>query len=401
MNTNRPRATWAIGRRELVAMVVGALLYGGLSYLNSVFKLQAAPGLQIRPGVAVPIFFGFVYGPWVGLVTGLVGNFIGDWSSGLLPYCVAHPGWTPNCALYPTGNAFFDFMRTMIINWQVGNGLMGLVPGLAALFYRQYYTGHDQLRALAVTAGAILAGIGFASFTHVYVDAPLSLEMALNLYFLPTVKVNLVNAAVLVPLLLFNYEHIDLTSMDWLHSGLMQRLLLAILISAALPVALLGLFLTQQATTTVTVSSTELLVKVAFTIVLALLFSVTNAALLAQVLSRPLLRLTNAAQAMEAGKLTETQAGELTQAVGTDEISRLSLMFGRMAQEVIMRETKLRKQVEALKIEIDEVKCKKQVEEITDSDFFRNLQTKARSIRRRDLPAEASAPAKPLPPPPA
>jgi len=104
---------------------------------------------------------------------------------------------------------------------------------------------------------------------------------------------------------------------------------------------------------------------------------------------------------MEAGKLTEAQAGELTQAVGTDEIGRLSLMFGRMAQEVIMRETNLRQQVEALRIEIDEVKCKKQVEEITDSDFFRDLQTKARSIRRRDPPAEASAPAKPLPPPPA
>jgi hypothetical protein len=42
------------------------------------------------------------------------------------------------------------------------------------------------------------------------------------------------------------------------------------------------------------------------------------------------------------------------------------------------------------------VKRTKQVTEITDSDFFQDLQAKARSIRRRHPPAEASDPDEPF-----
>jgi hypothetical protein len=43
----------------------------------------------------------------------------------------------------------------------------------------------------------------------------------------------------------------------------------------------------------------------------------------------------------------------------------------------------LKRQLEALKIEIDETKRKKQVSEIADSDFFRELQAKARDMRAK------------------
>lgn len=61
-----------------------------------------------------------------------------------------------------------------------------------------------------------------------------------------------------------------------------------------------------------------------------------------------------------------------------------------MSNEVQAREQRLQKQVQDLKIEIDESKRQEQVSEIVDSDFFQDLQSKARAIRRqrRDRPSE-------------
>jgi len=322
----RARATWAVGRREWLAMIVGVGLYGGLSWMTNIFPLQAATDLQIRPGMAVPIVFGFIFGPVVGFVTGALGNLAGDLVSGLLPYVYAKP----------MGNALFDLLRGYLVNWQLGNGLMGLIPGLAALAYRRYWTWRDQLRALAFAALGVIAGMGVAAFLHPWVDFTVDLGTAFRHYFLPVVRVNLLNAVILVPILLFNYERIDLNLSEWLRSGLLQRLTLVILISAALPVALLGLFLTQQ-TTGMAVREGGLTFKLAFTVVLTLLFTAANAALLAQSISRPLLRLTGAARSMEAGRFTLAQAAELKQTGGNDEVQQLSRIFGQMAQEVIVR----------------------------------------------------------------
>ena len=57
-----------------------------------------------------------------------------------------------------------------------------------------------------------------------------------------------------------------------------------------------------------------------------------------------------------------------------------------MVDKVYQREQTLRKQVEELKIEIDEVRRRKDVVDIVETDFFRDLQSKAREMReRRDL----------------
>ena len=53
------------------------------------------------------------------------------------------------------------------------------------------------------------------------------------------------------------------------------------------------------------------------------------------------------------------------------------------ALEAYIREQGLKQQIEKLRIEIDEVKRQKQVSEIVDTDFFRDLQAKARAMRGR------------------
>jgi hypothetical protein len=52
------------------------------------------------------------------------------------------------------------------------------------------------------------------------------------------------------------------------------------------------------------------------------------------------------------------------------------------ALEVYMREEGLRRQIETLHIQIDEAKRARHVSQITESDYFRRLQTRARALRR-------------------
>ena len=64
-----------------------------------------------------------------------------------------------------------------------------------------------------------------------------------------------------------------------------------------------------------------------------------------------------------------------------DALGQLARVFQRMAREVVDRERRLKAQVQQLRIEIDEARAARKVEEITDTDFFRNLQEKASKLR--------------------
>jgi hypothetical protein len=54
-----------------------------------------------------------------------------------------------------------------------------------------------------------------------------------------------------------------------------------------------------------------------------------------------------------------------------------------MACEVAARERSLKAQVRELRIEIDEAKAARQVAEITETDYFRDLLSKADALRKR------------------
>lgn len=51
------------------------------------------------------------------------------------------------------------------------------------------------------------------------------------------------------------------------------------------------------------------------------------------------------------------------------------------AEQVMERERRLRAQIEQLRIEIDQVKRRRQVAEITDTEYFQELQKKSRQMR--------------------
>jgi uncharacterized membrane protein len=101
-------AAWEVGTRQVVYMAIGAALYGIFSWLfnGTVFVVPSVSLVSIRPAIAIPVFFGFAFGPVVGFFTGAVGNILGDFLT----------GW----GVFPV--------------WDIGNGLIGLVAGLVMLF---------------------------------------------------------------------------------------------------------------------------------------------------------------------------------------------------------------------------------------------------------------------------
>jgi methyl-accepting chemotaxis protein len=106
------------------------------------------------------------------------------------------------------------------------------------------------------------------------------------------------------------------------------------------------------------------------------------AGLLARTITNPVRRLTNAAQAIESGERFEPE--RIASITGSgDELGHLARVFSRMALEVQAREERLKKQVEQLRIEVDEVKKARQVAEITETDYFRELRQHAAEMRKK------------------
>lgn len=98
-------------------------------------------------------------------------------------------------------------------------------------------------------------------------------------------------------------------------------------------------------------------------------------------IATPILSITQAAEEIEAEKFELTS---LTPVLNrSDELGKLARVFQHMARQVYEREQKLKQQVQELRIEIDQSKKQQQVEEITGTDYFQNLQQKAKNIRRK------------------
>ena len=81
----------------------------------------------------------------------------------------------------------------------------------------------------------------------------------------------------------------------------------------------------------------------------------------------------------------ETGTFESTQLDGVagrgDALGQLAQVFQRMAAEIRSREQRLTQQVRQLRIEIDEARAARQVAEITQTQYFQELQARAAELR--------------------
>lgn len=90
-------------------------------------------------------------------------------------------------------------------------------------------------------------------------------------------------------------------------------------------------------------------------------------------------RVTAAASAVESGAFNLESLDQVGRR--PDALGQLARVFQGMAKEVAAREQRLRREVQQLKIEIDDVRAARQVEEITESEYFRRLQQKVDELR--------------------
>jgi uncharacterized membrane protein len=144
---SRDNKMWEVGTRQVVYMAIGAALYAIFSFLfnGTVFVVPSVSQVALRPAIAIPMFFGYTFGPVVGFFTGAVGNMFGDALTGF--------GLSPQ--------------------WSIGNGLIGLVSGLVFLFQDK----KKSLNTVLIVSG-VLAAIALALFAlnpatqnKVYVNA--------------------------------------------------------------------------------------------------------------------------------------------------------------------------------------------------------------------------------------
>lgn len=143
----RSSGAWDVGTRQVVYMAIGAALYAVLSYLfnGTVFVVPSVSQVALRPAIAIPMFFGYAFGPTVGFFTGAVGNMFGDALTGF--------GLSPQ--------------------WSVGNGLIGMIAGMATLFA-------DKKKGINVVL--IISILLAAIATAIYLLSP---NLANLLYFSP------------------------------------------------------------------------------------------------------------------------------------------------------------------------------------------------------------------------
>lgn len=112
--------------------------------------------------------------------------------------------------------------------------------------------------------------------------------------------------------------------------------------------------------------------------------------LISGALTRSIKTLTIAAARIGEGDYSQ-DFSQLTKARFPDEITKLAAVFDIMISKVERREEKLKERVAALEIMVDQTKRDKQVSEIIDSDFFQDLQIKAKEMRgRKKQTTEAS-----------
>ncbi len=174
------RKKWyAFGTREVVFAALGAALYGVLSFATNMLALPAAGNLAFRPAVCIPMFFGVAFGPWVGFISGFLGNIIGDALSG------------------------FGFW----LWWDLGNGLMGLIPGLITGSLAGFRDGKSILRAELFAIVGIALGMGLASLSEMWVSGA-DMATVIGANFIPAAVTNAVNALILLPILMVAYDAI-------------------------------------------------------------------------------------------------------------------------------------------------------------------------------------------------
>lgn len=245
----RQNSAWEVGTRQVVWMAIGAALYAIFSFAfnGTVFFVPSVSQVALRPAIAIPMFFGYAFGPIVGFFTGAVGNMFGDaltgfglspqwsigngligfisglwmlfpdrkksmntilWVGGILTALAAVLYFVnrnqPNMLFFdPENNIFGDAPITFFAG-------IAIVIGFLMVLAVRYFFGSNENVAAAVTWSMLgnILGLLFAALSDIWING-FSLAATIVGQFLPAAGTNLIFAAVLVPLLVFAYSAVQ------------------------------------------------------------------------------------------------------------------------------------------------------------------------------------------------
>jgi len=171
---------WQFGTREVVFAAIGAALYGVLSWATYALQIPGSGNVSVRPAVVIPMFFGVVFGPIVGFISGGLGNIIGDLLSG--------------GQIWPW--------------WDLGNAIQGLLPGLIFLTIVNYKDLGSIIRTEIMVVLGIIVGMGIASISDKWVSG-YDWATVWAGDFLPAFITNVIWGLVLTPILMVAYSAIQ------------------------------------------------------------------------------------------------------------------------------------------------------------------------------------------------
>ncbi len=245
----RENKAWEVGTREVVWMAIGAALYAVFSWLfnGTVFVVPSLSQVALRPAIAIPMFFGYTFGPVVGFFSGAIGNMFGDaltgfglspqWSigNGLVGFIAglwmlfADKKKSMDTVLWVSGVLAVLTAALFFLNPKTPNGLyfdpetgnfgqtpmtilagIAILIGFALVLIVRFAFGKNENIAAAVTWGMLgnILGILFAALSDIFING-FTLVAAVVGEFLPAAGPNLIFAAILVPLLVGAYAAVQ------------------------------------------------------------------------------------------------------------------------------------------------------------------------------------------------
>jgi uncharacterized membrane protein len=245
----KENAAWEVGTRQVVWMAIGAALYAVFSWLfnGTVFVVPSLSQVSLRPAIAIPMFFGYAFGPVVGFFSGAVGNMFGDaltgfglspqwsignglvgfvaglwmlfkdrkqslntvlWVSGILSVLAGllyflNPAINNLNYYNPANDTFGETQISLFAGISI---LIGLIIVLAVRF--GFANNEDVATAVTWSMLGNILGIGFAAISDIWING-FSFTAAMVGEFLPAAGPNLIFAAILVPLLVGAYASVQ------------------------------------------------------------------------------------------------------------------------------------------------------------------------------------------------
>lgn len=174
----RESSMWEVTTRTIVYAAIGAALYAVAAQFS--FILPGTANVSLRPGFALVTFFGFAFGPLVGLFVGLVGNAIADQIS----------GW--------------GLLTSW--NWSLANGVVGLLTGILGATMAGMIP-NRLVRAAVASAIAIVVGF-LVVLSDIWLGTAENFTVALADNYVPVVVANLIVSVILTPILVAAWDPI-------------------------------------------------------------------------------------------------------------------------------------------------------------------------------------------------